>query len=40
MKINELDRMMESLGRSDRMPVLFLGHGSFMNAIEEDEFED
>ena len=26
------------MGASDRMPVLFLGHGSPMNAIEENEF--
>ena len=38
MKLHELDRMTEALGRTDRMPVLFLGHGSPMNAIEENEF--
>ncbi len=30
--------MTESLGSMDKMPVLFLGHGSPMNAIEENEF--
>ena len=30
--------MTESLRNTDKMPVLFLGHGSPMNAIEENEF--
>jgi 4,5-DOPA dioxygenase extradiol len=30
--------MAAGLKRSERMPVLFLGHGSPMNAIEENEF--
>lgn len=30
--------MAESLDNSSKMPVLFLGHGSPMNAIEENEF--
>lgn len=38
MKLNELNKMTESFGRTDKMPVLFLGHGSPMNAIEENEF--
>ncbi|MCB0662813.1 MAG: 4,5-DOPA dioxygenase extradiol [Saprospiraceae bacterium] len=38
MKLNELNKMTESFGGSDKMPVLFLGHGSPMNAIEENEF--
>jgi 4,5-DOPA dioxygenase extradiol len=29
---------LEALGRSPRMPVLFVGHGSPMNAIEDNEF--
>lgn len=29
---------LQALGRSPRMPVLFLGHGSPMNAIEDNEF--
>jgi 4,5-DOPA dioxygenase extradiol len=29
---------LNTLGRSPRMPVLFLGHGSPMNAIEDNEF--
>lgn len=38
MKLNELKKMTEPLGRTAQMPVLFLGHGSPMNAIEENEF--
>lgn len=38
MKLNELNRMTEPLGKTSKMPVLFLGHGSPMNAIEENEF--
>lgn len=38
MKLNELDKMIASSGNTAKMPVLFLGHGSPMNAIEENEF--
>ncbi len=38
MKLNELHKLTSSLGNTDKMPVLFLGHGSPMNAIEENEF--
>lgn len=38
MKLNELNKMTEPLSKTDKMPVLFLGHGSPMNAIEENEF--
>ncbi len=38
MKLNALNKMTEPLGSTDKMPVLFLGHGSPMNAIEENEF--
>ena len=38
MKLNQLDKLTESLKNTDKMPVLFLGHGSPMNAIEENEF--
>lgn len=38
MKLNELGKMTQNLGNTERMPVLFLGHGSPMNAIEENEF--
>ncbi|KAF0151973.1 MAG: hypothetical protein FD143_1442 [Ignavibacteria bacterium] len=38
MKLNELNRMTEPLGKTSKMPVLFLGHGSPMNAIVENEF--
>lgn len=38
MKLSELDQLTRALGATERMPVLFLGHGSPMNAIEENEF--
>jgi len=38
MKENILNRATESFGNSSKMPVLFLGHGSPMNAIDENEF--
>ena len=38
MKLAELKNMSDSLGSTGKMPVLFLGHGSPMNAIEENEF--
>ncbi|MFT3885505.1 MAG: 4,5-DOPA dioxygenase extradiol [Flavobacteriales bacterium] len=38
MDLTDLDRLTDPLGPSERMPVLFLGHGSPMNAIEENEF--
>jgi 4,5-DOPA dioxygenase extradiol len=38
MKIKDLNKMTESFGETKQMPVLFVGHGSPMNAIEENEF--
>lgn len=38
MKLRELNKMTEPLSSTAKMPVLFLGHGSPMNAIEENEF--
>ncbi|MCB9316959.1 MAG: 4,5-DOPA dioxygenase extradiol [Lewinellaceae bacterium] len=38
MKLSSLAKMTEPLKNTERMPVLFLGHGSPMNAIEENEF--
>jgi len=38
MKLNELNKMTDPLSSTDKMPVLFLGHGSPMNAISENEF--
>ena len=38
MKINKLNSTTESFSNTEKMPVLFLGHGSPMNAIEENEF--
>lgn len=38
MKLNELGKLITPLDNSEKMPVLFMGHGSPMNAIEENEF--
>lgn len=38
MKYNEIEKAVSSFGNTGKMPVLFLGHGSPMNAIEENEF--
>lgn len=38
MKLDALNRLSRSFGHTEQMPVLFLGHGSPMNAIEENEF--
>ena len=38
MKLNELDKITAPFKNTDKMPVLFLGHGSPMNAIDENEF--
>jgi 4,5-DOPA dioxygenase extradiol len=36
--MNELNKMTTKYNSTARMPVLFIGHGSPMNAIEENEF--
>ncbi|WP_372775110.1 4,5-DOPA dioxygenase extradiol [Mangrovibacterium sp.] len=38
MKLNALNTSIENWGNTPKMPVLFLGHGSPMNAVEENEF--
>ncbi|HZH69205.1 MAG TPA: 4,5-DOPA dioxygenase extradiol, partial [Flavobacteriaceae bacterium] len=38
MKLKSLSKITEIFGNTSKMPVLFLGHGSPMNAIEENEF--
>lgn len=38
LNLNELNKITEKFDKSDKVPVLFLGHGSPMNAIEENEF--
>ncbi len=38
MNIKELNKLGNTLSNTEQMPVLFLGHGSPMNAIEENEF--
>lgn len=37
-QLSDLEKMTSALGTSPEMPVLFLGHGSPMNAIEENQF--
>jgi 4,5-DOPA dioxygenase extradiol len=38
MKLNSLKPLTEPFSNTEKMPLLFLGHGSPMNAIEENEF--
>lgn len=38
MKLNDLNKITQFFINTEKMPVLFLGHGSPMNAIEENEF--
>ncbi|MCR8668091.1 4,5-DOPA dioxygenase extradiol [Aestuariibaculum sp. M13] len=38
MTLKDLDKMTSTMNNTGKMPVLFLGHGSPMNAIEENEF--
>lgn len=38
MKLNALNKITEPFQKTDQMPILFLGHGSPMNAIEDNEF--
>jgi 4,5-DOPA dioxygenase extradiol len=38
MKLKAISKMTAPFKKTEKMPVLFLGHGSPMNAIEENEF--
>ncbi|WP_241739562.1 4,5-DOPA-extradiol-dioxygenase [Aestuariibaculum marinum] len=38
MNLKDLEKMTSTMSNTGKMPVLFLGHGSPMNAIEENEF--
>jgi len=38
MGLQELNKLVNTTEKTSKMPVLFLGHGSPMNAIEENEF--
>lgn len=38
MTLKDLNKMTSTMSNTGKMPVLFLGHGSPMNAIEENEF--
>jgi 4,5-DOPA dioxygenase extradiol len=38
MKLNELNKLTETFDQTEQMPLLFVGHGSPMNAINDNEF--
>lgn len=38
MNLKDLTKLTQPLSNTEKMPVLFMGHGSPMNAIEENEF--
>jgi 4,5-DOPA dioxygenase extradiol len=40
MKLNDLNNSEKPVSSTAKMPVLFIGHGSPMNAIEENEFTE
>lgn len=40
MNLNKLKPFIDQLGNTETMPVLFVGHGSPMNAIEQNEFTE
>jgi 4,5-DOPA dioxygenase extradiol len=40
MKLNELKNITDDLSASERMPLLFVGHGNPMNAIENNRFSN
>ena len=40
MKLQEFSNLSSSFNSTDKMPMLFVGHGSPMNAIEDNEFSN
>lgn len=40
MKLKELHNIMSAYPDTELMPILFVGHGSPMNAIEQNEFNN
>lgn len=38
MNLNDLENITQQFNTTEKMPVMFLGHGSPMNAIEENQF--
>ena len=40
MKLKEFGNTIDNLSATEQMPVLFLGHGSPMNAIEQNQYTE
>jgi len=40
MNVNDVHKMMDPVKSTETMPVLFIGHGNPMNAIEDNEFSE
>src|SRR5687767_14719384 len=40
MELNDLNKITDQLGPSDKMPVLFVGHGNPMNAITKNSYSE
>ena len=38
MNLNDLQNLSNLFSNTEKMPILFLGHGSPMNAVEENQF--
>jgi 4,5-DOPA dioxygenase extradiol len=38
MNLQDLNKITSPMNNTGKMPVLFIGHGNPMNAIEENEF--
>jgi 4,5-DOPA dioxygenase extradiol len=38
MNLNEINKITEPFGKTEQMPVLFIGHGSPMNALQSNDF--
>ncbi len=38
MKLNDLNKLTETFATTEQMPVLFVGHGNPMNALQDNEF--
>jgi 4,5-DOPA dioxygenase extradiol len=40
MKLQEFRNITDDIGKTDRMPLMFIGHGNPMNAIEDNKFSN